>query len=485
MVKFDNYNFHLTELSNYIKFQNYQRERLSDKRFEERIFMASGVPYKFSTKQEIEPFLTMMSNPETVLNGIDGLYNFCSDTKVVLSHQQAAVFLNVIQNFANNQDVIERTLKLIERILEFGEPFNSEVFSTEPFLYIFFTLRKLHFSLTSLYHIVRSSSHCAHLVLEKLTNGQYVSVESLLQVDSYNLEYNIIFLSSFALYDEPVFFDFISSFLLTIFNLSQLGLRPSVRNACLIFLMNSLSKNKSLLELIAYHQYFSTPFQTPPKDRDERILELKILNMVSYQTHNAVRVIVNNDLLPFISSCMKIRQSDISNQKAEAGNTDNNNNGIDYDVSCFAIDVMKQIASCGKEATQILYQSGIVENIFSFLNDQSQFNAFNSSLMALLEIIKYSTTEQKNLLVKNGLFEYLGEAFGAIPDDLLEEATKNIKEILDIADAERNVCVLESLFGAQSLMEELQNMSANVETESGLVAQEILSKAKALISPAP
>lgn len=477
----------------YSEHQKYQRERLQNERREQRELLSLPTPFKSYTAEEVKSYIHLMEDQKTLIDGISKLTSLCSEAMVTFTLSQASFFIDIFANVSTNPTITDQMLNLIDKALQYEKIENVRHFSTEKFLQIFFAYKTSKYTLNSLYHIVNSDIISARLILNHLNEGSEISPETLLMPNAYNLELNIRFLSAFSKYEEEEFTIFISNILTQIFKLSQLGIRnSSVRNACLIFLKNALFMNEQLVDKIAYHQFFPTTFQSPPKTRRERILMLNLLNLVASYTKDAIQIIVENNLLPFVIFSMKMgtmkiekhieneNENEIEEENIKDDDTENNF----FDVAVASLDCLREIASCGKKATEILYefdnQFHIFNDIWNFMDDNNQINLITAAIMTFLEIIKYSPIEDQNSLAESGLFEILANYFEVLPQVFLEKTLNNLKEIIKIADEEANQKLLNTLLGSKSLMTKLEEL-CNDEDEKQLnsICFEILERAKA------
>lgn len=486
-------------MSNYKK---YQKERLHRERNEQRSSLSSP-KLQISSKSDVDYYITLMDDPKTIIEGIKGLNDFCSKARIVIYYEQSEVFLRIFQNFSQNPEVIEQLFILIEKILQFEEPISSEVFSSDSFLQIFLANKDLTYSINSLYYIAKSYKYGAKSILDNLNEGTLLSIDSLLSVDSENLEMNIHFLSAFSQYgkdndnDENRDFDkFISKIMSVIVEISQLNPRPSVRYECLSFIEYTLNfkSPSTIYEYFIYKKPFiESIFKIAPNSHNERILELKILNILqlkfqinkygkkneeedneeeeeSFDDLNPASIVLSNNLLSFVSSCLKINiDEDPKDEEL-----------INFDVACYALDIIKEMASVGFESTNILFQNEIVQIAFELLSKGGHFYIYICSLMAILQIFLNSNIEQKNLIVKNHFFDMLSQIFEIIPSLCLVEVMNDLFEIIEISINEANSFLINSLFQNQSLTENFEELSMDDDEPASSIAQKILLKAKCL-----
>ena len=209
---------------------------------------------------------------------------------------------------------------------------------------------------------------------------------------------------------------------------------------------------------------------------------LNLLNIVASLTKDAVTIIVEKNLLTFAVRSMKMASLSNLAENDQIQYDEDSENDF-FDVAIAALDVMREIASCGKGATEILYEysdgvdHGIVPEIWNFLNDQNQLNLITAAMLTLLEIIKYSTEENQNWMAQNGLFEVLAIIFDTLPNVFLEKAVYGLCEIIKIADEEANKILLEAILGSKNLIEKLTELSQDEDRKDiNPVCLEILAR---------
>lgn len=485
-------------------YKKFKKNRLCNERREQRESMDLHIPIQRASLGQVNQYISLMTDPKTMAEGITGLCEYCSIARVVIKYEQSAVFLDIFQNFGQNPEIIEQMLILIEKILRFEEQISKESFSTDLFLQVFFQLIESPYSLNTLYYIAKPdkyraepSEHCAKSILDILNEGSIVSVDSLLSSDSKNLEMNIHFLSVFSNYESSSFVEFTSKILSIIVDLSQIPqIRPSVRFECLSFISFTLSlKSASTIYDIFIHKkkFIASIFSIEPNDRNERIQELVILNILQnkfknnyinksedhdeedeecddFDGVNPASIVLNNDLFPFVLSSLKINMDE--NPKDEEL--------IDFDVACYALDIIKEMAAVGCEVTKFLCQEEVLQIIFDLLGKGGNFYICVRSLMAVLEILMNSDVDQKNLIVQNGFFDILGLFVESLPSSDLIELVNDLEKLIEMSISETNDFLINSLLHTQSLMEQLDELSVDDDGMVAPIVSEFMMKVKSL-----
>ncbi|OHS96047.1 hypothetical protein TRFO_10232 [Tritrichomonas foetus] len=491
---------------------DYQREIMRDLRRSDRTNAPTSIKYNLSRADDVDPFFHLMDDPNTVFEGIEGLYNFCEKSVVVITFQQSFVLLKAMKS--NNPEIIEKSLILIEKILMFNEEFNTEIFSQQEFISVFLNyLHSIH-SINSLIIIIKSNVQSAKYILDRFKE---FPIKSLLKKNAYNLEINIHFLSSFAVHEEKHCIEFLSGFLPKIFKLARSGLRPSVRFTCLEFIFNLISVNKALIQKIAYHSQLITVFQSPPSCPQERILELRILRQLASQTHDSLTVIVSNNLLPFVLFCASLsfnNKNIINNSNHHVNNEceDTLNNILntfslgdnsslcdsvctsasDFDhecydnvSACYSIDILGEIAACGNDGVNILSQNGVDDLLMNILHSKKQFDMMICAICAILEIIKHSTSEHIDFYLRNNFFDIVGQIYESIPDDALERITVLIYQIIQKGMIENNSQLLKAMFTATLLIESIEFLIHNETYPISSISTEIVAIANNFFENSP
>ena len=196
------------KLSEYLEHKKFQKKHLCEKRRKEREG-SSSVCLKIPLHEEVDYFIKLMNDPNTLVDGITGLDDLCSTSKVYIEQNQFTTFVNILENYNQNPEILEHTVILINKILQFEVDCSSELFCTDIFLDFFFSNLESPYSIDSLYHISKTSKHCAIPVLE-YSNSYPNIIDLLLSNESENFELNLTFFSSFLLYKKDVFVEFVS-----------------------------------------------------------------------------------------------------------------------------------------------------------------------------------------------------------------------------------------------------------------------------------
>lgn len=445
-------------------------------------------PTRISTQAQVDAFLNLMSNPDTIMEGIQGLYHFCNDKRVVLFHHQVSVFVYIFEGISDDT-IISAALSLIEKILSFHEPFSSEVCATSLLKILFLHHNNVN-SMKSLLHIVDTDLYPASLVIAELRQGDNCTVQSLLELDSPILELNIKFLSHFCLYEDMNgLCDFLEDSLLdNIFILLNSNIRPSIRRACLRFLKNAI-RNSVVTELIVYHNQFVSIFLTLPNDLQERILELRIMIIACAKTQNAHKIVISNELIPFVMQGLSFLAKPIENElnmsiqgDVEMAAKDQNEKqkfclNLSYTIVCYSIDVVNFISSKGKEDTDILHSLGLVELLWQFLNGKFHFSIMVSSISALMTIFVNSQNAQRQNFIDSHFFGLLGDLYSSLPNEKLIQITDNLLLLIDECETKGNQNLIQHIFGTEELMESFSEVCQLSEEVVATKIRIILSKA--------
>ena len=419
-----------------------QKDFMKDIRSNERNDLKPIKKYKFSKKEDVDRFFNAINQQTTLSNGLNDLYNFCDENIVVITHQQSLVLLNIFENY-NDKVIIENTLALICKILFFKEEFNTEIFSDKKFLIHFLMHLDVVYSVLSLIVIADSDYKAAFDIISLISENNQINFNILFDISNPNLETNIILLSSLSSYSDHQLTLFVLHYLQAIINLILLANGTydqkllTIKHQCLSFFDHTISNNPNFAYIISKNDLFLSMFQTILNDNQDDSLKLNILHGILVQTQEAISWIFNNSILEFIINHLE---------------------SPDINEVCLSLEVVYDIASYGNEYIQLLYEANIVNKVWTIMLNGSFFHMKIFSLLAILEILKYSSPKNRNIYIMNGFFDFLDDIFDSIPDNYIESTLLGILELLTKCKIENDNQIIANFRTREIIIEQIQSL---------------------------